>query len=77
MINQFFTEAWAVGVHGFYLKQLTGDSGDGALLGYFKGEAAGVGPAVLWNTKIGAGRYHSLPNGFMSSMQKIESREVM
>ena len=51
MINQFLSESWAVGIHGFYLKQVTGDSGDGAILGDFKAEAAGFGPAVLWNTK--------------------------
>ncbi len=52
MINQFLSESWAIGIQGFYLKQLTGDSGDGAKLGDFKAEAAGVGPAVLWTTKI-------------------------
>jgi hypothetical protein len=51
MINQFLSESWAVGIHGFYLKQVTGDSGGGAILGDFKAEAAGVGPAVLLNTK--------------------------
>ena len=51
MINQFLSESWAVGIHGFYLKQVTGDSGDGAILGDFKAEAAGVGPALLWNPK--------------------------
>jgi hypothetical protein len=55
MINQFLSESWAIGIHGFYLKQVSGDSGDGARLGDFKGEAAGVGPAVLWSTK-GLGR---------------------
>jgi hypothetical protein len=52
MINQFLSESWAVGIHGFYLKQVTGDSGAGASLGDFKAEAAGIGPAVLWSTKI-------------------------
>jgi hypothetical protein len=52
MINQFLSESWAIGIQGFYLKQLTGDSGDGAILGDFKAEVAGVGPALLWNTKI-------------------------
>ena len=51
MINQFLSESWAVGIQGFYLKQVTGDSGNGAILGDFKAEAAGVGPAVLLNTK--------------------------
>jgi hypothetical protein len=52
MINQFLSESWAIGIHGFYLKQLTGDSGDGAILGDFKAEAAGIGPAILWNPKV-------------------------
>ena len=52
--NQFLSEAFAIGLHGFYLKQITGDSGSGALLGDFKAEAAGAGPALLWTTKVGA-----------------------
>ncbi len=52
-LNQFLSESFAVGLHGFYLKQITGDSGDGALLGDFKAEAAGVGPALLWSTTVG------------------------
>ena len=51
--NQFFSDSFAVGIHGFYLKQITGDSGSGALLGDFKAEASGVGPALLWSTKVG------------------------
>ena len=51
MLNQFLSESFAIGVHGFYLKQITGDSGDGAILGDFKAEAAGVGPALLWSPK--------------------------
>jgi hypothetical protein len=52
MFNQFLSESWAVGINGFYYKQITGDSGDGAILGDFKAEAAGIGPAILWSTKI-------------------------
>ena len=51
--NQFLSETFAVGIQGFYLKQITGDSGSGALLGDFKAEEAGVGPALLWSTQIG------------------------
>ncbi len=51
--NQFLSESVAVGIQGFYLKQITGDSGAGALLGSFKAEALGIGPALLWSTKIG------------------------
>jgi hypothetical protein len=51
--NQFFSETFAVGLHGFYLEQITGDSGRGALLGDFEAEAAGGGPGLLWTTQIG------------------------
>ena len=53
VFNQFFSETFAVGIQGFFLKQITGDSGSGALLGDFKAEAAGVGPAILWTTRLG------------------------
>ena len=52
MINQFVSETLAFGIHGFYLKQVTADSGSGAALGSYKGRAAGVGPAVLWSSSI-------------------------
>jgi hypothetical protein len=52
MANQYFSETFALGVHGFYLKQITGDSGDGAIFGDFKAEAAGIGPALLWTPSI-------------------------
>ncbi len=53
MLNQFFSETFALGLHGFYYKQVTGDSGSGALLGDFKGEGAGIGPAAMLATKAG------------------------
>lgn len=53
MLNQFLSETVAIGLQGFYYKQVTGDSGSGALLGDFKGEAAGIGPAIMWATKAG------------------------
>ena len=52
MLNQFFSETFALGLHGFYYKQITGDSGSGAILGDFKGEASGIGPALMWIPKI-------------------------
>ncbi|MGI9319192.1 MAG: SphA family protein, partial [bacterium] len=52
-LNQFLSETTAIGLHGFYLKQITGDSGEGALLGDFKAEAAGIGPGLLWGARIG------------------------
>ncbi len=32
---------------------ISGDSGSGALLGNFKAEAAGIGPALLWTINVG------------------------
>ena len=52
-LNQFLSDTFALGLQGFYLNQITGDSGSGAVLGDFKAEAAGLGPAVLWGTSIG------------------------
>ena len=52
MLNQFLSETFAIGLQGFYYKQITGDSGSGAILGDFKGEAAGIGPAVMWATQV-------------------------
>ena len=41
------------GLQGFYLKQITGDDGSGAMLGDFKAEAAGIGPALMWSRDLG------------------------
>ena len=50
--NQFFSETFAVGANGYYYKQIGDDSGEGALLGAFKGEGAGIGPAIYYIGKI-------------------------
>jgi hypothetical protein len=52
VLNQFLSESFALGAHGFYLRQITGDSGAGALLGDFQAEAAGAGPALFWTTRV-------------------------
>jgi hypothetical protein len=36
------------GVSGYYYKQLTADSGDGATLGDFKGKTVGIGPVISY-----------------------------
>ena len=41
------------GVEGFYFDQLTGDSGDGATLGDFKGRTVGVGPVLGYVQPLG------------------------
>lgn len=56
MFNQFLSENFAIGLHGYYFKQLQGDSGSGAILGDFKGESYGVGPSFLWIPKSTGGK---------------------
>ena len=52
VLNQFFTESFAIGIIGYFYKQIGADSGDGALLGSFKGEGAGIGPAIYYSKEI-------------------------
>jgi hypothetical protein len=52
MVNKFLSDTFALGLQGFFYEQITGDSGSGALLGDFEGEAAGIGPALMWTTKV-------------------------
>jgi hypothetical protein len=47
----YHTGPWAVGVGGYYYKQTTGDDGDGAILGDFKGQAFAIGPQVQYGYK--------------------------
>ncbi len=53
VVNKSLSKSFTVGLQGFALKQITGDNGSGATLGSFEGEAVGIGPALMWNTKIG------------------------
>ena len=55
VLNQFLTETLAVGINGYYYRQISGDSGGGALLGSFKGEGAGIGLGGYYGREI-AGR---------------------
>ncbi len=54
--NQFLFESFAIGVRGYFYRQVTGDSGSGAVLGDFKGEAFGVGPGFVWLPKFAEGK---------------------
>jgi hypothetical protein len=40
------------GLSGYYYKQVTADSGEGATLGDFKGKAVGLGPVVSYATSL-------------------------
>jgi hypothetical protein len=54
--NQFLSKNFAVGFQGYYYQQITSDSGSGAVLGDFKGESVGIGPAILWMPKFADGK---------------------
>ena len=55
-VNQFLSETFAVGLRGYYYKQITADSGSGARLGDFKGESGGIGPGFVWFPEPGEGK---------------------
>ena len=55
-VNQFLAKTYAVGAHGYYYSQVSDDSGSGAILGGFRGESLGVGPALLWMPEFGKGK---------------------
>jgi hypothetical protein len=57
MFNQFFSDTFALGLHGYYYKQVEGDSGSGAILGGFKGESYGIGPSFFWAPASGGGKF--------------------
>lgn len=54
--NQFLSKSFAVGLRGYYYRQITGDSGSGAALGDFKGKALGIGPGVFWQPEFAKGK---------------------
>jgi hypothetical protein len=56
MANQFLAPSLAVGVQGYWYRQVEGDSGSGAALGPFTGESVGIGPALLWLPEVLGGR---------------------
>jgi hypothetical protein len=56
MANQFLAPTFALGVQGYWYKQIDGDSGSGAALGPFMGESFGLGPALLWTPEFLQGR---------------------
>ena len=48
VLNQFFSDSFGVGLSGYFYRQLSGDTGEGAFLGDFKGEGAGIGPGFYY-----------------------------
>ncbi|MFN3889863.1 MAG: transporter [Beijerinckiaceae bacterium] len=52
-VMKHFSKAFAVGLAGYHYRQMTGDSGAGAVLGPFKGEVSAIGPNLTYNFQIG------------------------
>jgi hypothetical protein len=50
--GQHFTKWLGVGLAGYFYQQVTGDSGAGARLGAFQGQALAIGPCVTLNGMI-------------------------
>jgi hypothetical protein len=47
------SQTFSIGVNGYALKQITGDSGSGARLGAFKGQVFAIGPALDYTFMVG------------------------
>jgi hypothetical protein len=52
-VEKSFSKSFSAGVQGYWLKQLSGDSGEGAKLGPFKGEVFAAGATAAWHTILG------------------------
>jgi hypothetical protein len=51
-VEKQLTPNWALGLQTYHFEQLTGDSGEGAKLGAFKGRVTGVGGEAAYNFKL-------------------------
>jgi len=52
-LGQHLPKGFALGLAGYFYQQVTGDSGAGAGLGAFMGQALAIGPCVTYSGKIG------------------------
>ena len=55
MLAQHFSENFAIGFNGYWYEQVYGDKGDlplGFQADEFKGRGVGIGPAILYISKI-------------------------
>ncbi|SFU23371.1 transporter [Mesorhizobium sp. YR577] len=52
-ISQNFSKEFSAGLVGYYYDQVTGDSGEGATLGDFKGRVAAIGATAAYNFEVG------------------------
>lgn len=52
-VMKHFSKDLGIGVAGYHFRQVSGDSGSGAVLGAFKGEVSAFGPNGTYNFQIG------------------------
>jgi hypothetical protein len=79
MFNQFLSETFGLGLHGYYYKQVKGDSGSGAVLGDLKGESYGIGPSFIWIPQAGGGQF-SISGSWLHDLDatnRLESEYVV
>lgn len=51
-LERIVSPQWSVGLQGYYYKQVSDDTGDGARLGGFRGEIAGIGGTAAYNFTV-------------------------
>jgi hypothetical protein len=49
-----FSQSFSAGLNGYYYNQVSGDSGEGAVLGSLKGEVAAIGPGLSGTFMVGS-----------------------
>lgn len=52
-VSKSFTKEFSLGFIGYHYQQITGDSGEGAVLGAFKGRTTGLGGTIGYNFALG------------------------
>lgn len=79
MLNKFLSHTFAIGFHGYYYTQISGDSGTGAILGPFKGSSFGIGPGFMWVPKFTKGKLIIMGNWLhdLSATKRLKSDWAM
>ena len=62
--SQFFSEQFHAGLVGYFYKQVSGDSGAGAVLGDFKSRVYAVGPQVGYFFPVGKQKWYVNLKGY-------------
>ena len=52
-VERIFSPAFSAGVQAFHFQQLSGDSGEGAILGPFEGRVTAIGATAAYNFQLG------------------------